>query len=471
MAALFGRYQLLKRIAVGGMGEVFLARRGDVTVVIKRLLPHLANDVGAQARFRDEARLASQVRHPNLVKVLELGQVEGQWFLVMEYVRGESLHQRMTEGRFGLDQTLRIVADLAGALSAVHSARDASGQALHAVHRDVTPRNVIIDEAGVVKLIDFGVSAVRGGGTLEYAAPEEEPDHRADQYSLGIIFWELLSGRGLFHADSDAQTVELIEAGLIARPPPSVSDEIVEVVMRMLARDPAARFSSCDEVRLTVHELLEPPTAPLAASRVVVRFERPTTSFIGRARELADLERLVEQGATRIAIVGRSGLGKTRVALELIERVGPRLEVITALEAPVQSDLTLYRLPPLSQADGEALYLERSGGKVSPARALDGLALTVELLAGSGTAEALDLPRAFEVAWLRLEPRARRMLEALAATPSSFSLEQVEHLAPDGLEVLEVLRDTSLLQVLDIGAGELRFSLHPANRALTLLIT
>ena len=468
MASVFGRYQLLKRLAVGGMGEVFLARRDgdDQTVVIKRLLPHLANDPAAQARFREEARLASQVHHPNLVKVLELGQVAGQWFLAMEHARGTSLHERMTSGPVEIDDALRIVAQLAGALSAVHSARDASGHALHAVHRDVTPRNVIIDDAGVVKLFDFGVSGVRGGGTLEYAAPEDEADHRADQYALGVIFWELLCGRGLFHADSDAQTVELVEAGLVPRPPAAVSDEVVAVVMRMLARDPAARFESCEEVRLTLLELLDAPS--LEAPRVASRRERPTTSFIGRARELSELEALVKQGATRVTIVGPSGLGKTRIALELLQRVGSGTEVLTALEA---SGGSVYRLPPLSASDAAALYRARTGGQARPAQTLDGLPLTVELLAGAGSAQSLDLRGAFEVAWSRLEADARRLLESLAATTSSLTLEQVEALAPEALELLEVLRQAALLQVLDVGEGELRFTLHDAIRALVRLGT
>ncbi len=463
MATGFGRYQLLKRIAVGGRGEVFLAQRGDETVVVKRLLPHLVNDPAAQAMFREEARIASQVRHPNLVKVLELGEADGQWFLAMEYVRGISLHDRMTLGRFELNDAIRIVADLAGALAAVHSARDASGQRLHAAHRDVTPRNVMIDADGAVKLIDFGVAGAR---TLEYAAPEDEADARADQYSLGVIFWELLSGRGLFHADSDAQTVELVEEGAIARPPKSVSDEIVQVAMRMLARDPSARFESCDEVRLALLELSDGPTAPLVTSRLSTRLERPTSSFVGRANELEALEALVAAGASKVNIVGRSGLGKSRVALELSERVGPGLEVMTSLE-PVGE--TVYVLPPLSADDAAALYFARSGRSAGSAQATDGLALTIELLAALGTPHPLDLHGAFDAAWAKLGARAREVLVALSKTNRSVTLEEAEALDVDALEVLEVLRDAGLLRVVDIGEGELRFGLHDAIRALVHL--
>ena len=239
MPVAFGRYQLNTRIASGGMGEVFLARRGDETLVVKRLLPHLTADGVARARFVDEARIASAVRHPNLVKILELGQVDGQWFIAMEYVAGRSLHELMALGPLEVNEALRIAADVAGALAAVHAARDVRGQALHALHGDVTPRNVLIRSDGVVKVIDFGVSGVRGGGTLEYRAPEGDDD----QFSLGVILWELLSGRGLFHGESDAQTVALTDAAVVPKLR-QVDREVEQVVRRMLARDPAERFAS-----------------------------------------------------------------------------------------------------------------------------------------------------------------------------------------------------------------------------------
>lgn len=464
MPVAFGRYQLNTRIASGGMGEVFLARRGDETLVVKRLLPHLTADAMARARFVDEARIASAVRHPNLVKILELGQVDGQWFIAMEYVAGTSLHELMALGPLEVNEALRIAADVAGALAAVHAARDVRGQALHALHGDVTPRNVLIRSDGVVKVIDFGVSGVRGGGTLEYRAPEGDDD----QFSLGVILWELLSGRWLFHGESDAQTVALTDAAVVPKLS-QVDREVEQVVRRMLARDPAERFASCDEVRLTLLELLESPTAPLVGSSVAKRLERPVSSFIGRAAELRELQALVAAGATAITITGRSGVGKSRVALELNERVGPKVDVTAALEPMGQPSEVVYLLPLLSEADAQALYLARSGGGSSSARALDGLALTVELLAARGSSQSHDLRGAFDATWSLLKRAERLLLSELAHVSGSVTLERAEQLHPDALELLETLRDAALIQVVEAGDGELRFALHDAIRALIRL--
>ena len=464
MPVAFGRYQLISRIASGGMGEVFLARRADQTLVVKRLLPHLTADPVARDRFVDEARIASQVRHPNLVKILELGQVDGQWFIAMEHIAGTSLQERMALGPMQVNEALRIAADVAGALAAVHSALDVRGQPLHAVHGDVTPRNILVRTDGVVKVIDFGVSGVRGGGTLEYRAPEGDDD----QFSLGVVLWEALSGRGLFHGETDAQTVALTDAAAVPKLG-EVEPEVEQVVRRMLARDPSERFASCDEVRLAVLELLESPTAPLVASSVAARVERPMSSFVGRGAELRALEALVAAGAGVITITGRSGVGKSRVALELLERLGPRVEVTAAREPLGCPDEVVYPLPLMGEADAHALYVERSGGGVSSARALDGLALTIELLAARGTSQSYDLRGAFEATWSLLKPAEQALLTSLSHQAGSVTLERAEQLAPDALELLETLSDAAMIQVVEAGDAELRFALHDSIRALIRL--
>ena len=220
---------------------------------------------------------------------------------------------------------------------------------------------------------------------------------------------------------------------------------------------------------MTLLELLESPTAPLVGSSVAKRLERPVSSFIGRAAELRDLQALVAAGATAITIIGRSGVGKSRVALELNERVGPKVDVTAALEPMGQPSEVVYLLPLLSEADAQALYLARSGGGSSSARALDRLPLTVELLAARGTSKSSDLRGAFEATWSLLEPAERALLSEIAAVSGSVSLERVEQLRPDALELLETLRDAALIQVVEAGEGELRFALHDAIRALVRL--
>lgn len=260
MGARLGRYELLERLGRGGMGEVFLARaEGAPPVVLKRLLPHLTAERAVREAFLREAGVAARLAHPNIARVLELGEADGAFFFTMELVEGKDVRSL---GGLALPLAVRIIADGAAALDAAHHATDASGRALGIVHGDVTPTNLLVAGDGVTKLIDFGLAKVRAtrdddslGGTFEYLAPEQALEgvttERTDQFSLGVVAWELLTGRRLFAGDTDTLTLDQVLACRVTRAQlvnPSVPSAVDQVVMRMLARDPAERFSRCGEI-------------------------------------------------------------------------------------------------------------------------------------------------------------------------------------------------------------------------------
>ncbi len=236
------------------MGEVFLARRGPATVVIKRILPRLAADKAFLDRFLHEARVVARLNDPTIVRIVELGDVDGQWFLAMEFVDGVDLQALLAKGALPLGASLRIALEAATALIVAHGAKDASGRLTPVVHRDVSPHNVLVSSAGAVKLIDFGVASLTGqgetGGKWAYSAPEQlledVTDPKSDQYSLGVVLWECLAQRQAFDADEDVEVIRLVtEVGL-----PLLADEpFREVVAKMTAMDPADRFETLAAAR------------------------------------------------------------------------------------------------------------------------------------------------------------------------------------------------------------------------------
>lgn len=254
MNARVGRYELLERLGHGGMGEVFLARAegASAVVVLKRLLPHLAHDRELGRQFLREAGISARLVHPHIARVLELGEAGGAFFFTMEFIEGRSLN---AVGRLPVAQAVRVVADAAAALDAAHSATDSSGRALGVVHGDVTPRNLLVGADGSTRLIDFGLSKLKEhrdedslGGTYEYMAPEQAlegvTDSRTDQFSLGVVFWELLTGRRLFGGDSDVATIDQVVECQVS-PSGTAFDD---VVMRMLEKEPSRRFARCADV-------------------------------------------------------------------------------------------------------------------------------------------------------------------------------------------------------------------------------
>lgn len=268
----FGRYQLIRRIGAGGMGEVFLAREGGDApraVVVKKVLPNLVANRAFVGRFLDEAKVVVRLKHNNIARVYAMGDVNGEYFLSMEYVQGKTVSRftkRLRDRK--LDMPLGIVLLLGErvchGLQYAHDAKDEAGNPLHLVHRDLSPANVCISYRGDVKIIDFGAaqSTLKEEqtaprvviGNLTYMAPEQAKkqivDGRADIYSCGVMLWELLSWHAL------PQKGDPIERWRKAANPsweapsqnmPSLPKEVDDVILRALKKEPKDRYNTATE--------------------------------------------------------------------------------------------------------------------------------------------------------------------------------------------------------------------------------
>src|SRR6185295_7380886 len=275
----FGKYTLFERIGRGGMADVFKARvQGPAgferVFVVKRILPHLSDDPTFTKMFIEEAKMSARLSHPNIVQVFELGAVEQEYFISMEYVRGGDLAETMRTlwARIGPPRP-ELVAyvgrEMCRALAYAHDLTADDGSPLGMIHRDVSPSNVMPSYDGAVKLLDFGIAKALGGdepeetgtqrGTLKgkfaYMAPEQtqgnEVDRRIDIFATGIVLHEILTGRRLFKGENDLQTVEKVRVCDV--PPPSLQNplcppELDVIVLKALAKYRDDRFQTASEM-------------------------------------------------------------------------------------------------------------------------------------------------------------------------------------------------------------------------------
>jgi serine/threonine protein kinase len=315
MQETFGRYRLLGLLGQGGMGRLYIAERRGVQgfvkiVALKRILPHLADSAQLRDMFLNEARIAARLEHPNIVATYELGEVEGKYFISMEYLPGEDLSGVIGRCGGGLAIPIEIAAGLAQqvgkGLDYAHDARDGQGRLLGLVHRDVNPRNIFVTYHGGVKLLDFGmVRNPRGPksvpgvfkGNYGYCAPEQldggRIDRRTDVFCLGIVLWECLTGARLFDVGTDVATIDAVRSRRIERPGvlrPEVPRPLEEIVLRALAREPAQRYQSAHEMSEELDRFL------------LARNSRPTTTSVGQwmealfGSERAALKKSISQG-------------------------------------------------------------------------------------------------------------------------------------------------------------------------------
>jgi len=273
------QYEIIERIAVGGMAELYLARAPGLneTVVLKRLLPSLEGRAPFPQMFRKEAQLAATLSHPNIVQVLEVGTAPDGDFIAMEHLRGATLRSLQAalhrERRLlPVEHTLRILIAICAALHYAHEKLDPDGKPLRLVHRDVSPHNVIITRDGDVKLIDFGVAKTASDGDktafgivkgkLAYMSPEQcagrAVDRRSDVYSLGIILFELTLGRRLYYGGTEYETLKRIIEMPVPRPrslDASFDPRLERIVMRALAKPLEERHQTARELQLDLAEV------------------------------------------------------------------------------------------------------------------------------------------------------------------------------------------------------------------------
>jgi len=279
----FGNYYLLEKVAVGGMAELFKARQRGVhdfekIVAIKRILPHLSDNDEFVRMFIDEAKLAAQLTHPNIVQIFDLGKAMEFYYIAMEFVDGRDLRtilRKVREYRLPVPEPIAAVVamKIASALDYAHRKRDANDQELMLVHRDISPQNIIISFEGAVKLVDFGIAkaatkstqTMAGAlkGKLLYMSPEQALGHpldgRSDIYSLGLVLFELLTGERCFQADSELGVLEKVRLGRVADVRivnPGVSPAMAALVAKALQKDVGQRYGSARNLERELKVLL-----------------------------------------------------------------------------------------------------------------------------------------------------------------------------------------------------------------------
>src|SRR5437868_3674460 len=279
----YGKYLLLDRIAVGGMAEIFLARQMgpegfEKTVVLKRIRPHLGDKKSFVRMFLNEAKLAAQLNHPNIIQIHDLGKVGESYFIAMEYLFGRDMRRVMPKAEalgipFPVVYACKVASQVLEGLYHAHRKLDVEGRPLGIVHRDVTPENIFVSFDGGVKVLDFGIAKAanqvemtRAGeikGKLSYMSPEQcmgKPlDHRSDIFSLGVVLYEWVTGFKLFTGESDVAVLKSITDGKIYRPSyfkADVPEAIEQILMKALEKDPDTRYQSAWEMQFELDQFL-----------------------------------------------------------------------------------------------------------------------------------------------------------------------------------------------------------------------
>ena len=272
-----GKYTLVRKLATGGMAEVFLAKAEGPggfakKCVVKRILPHFNDDPRFIEMFLGEARLAAELNHPNLVQIFDFGQAGGQYFLAMEYIDGANLRvlnqaARRLQGPISFPLAARLISMAAEGLHYAHELKNEQGELVNLVHRDISPDNILVSKNGAVKVVDFGIAKAstqphltKSGmikGKMAYMPPEQlarEPlDRRADLFALGIVFYELVTGGMPFDATSEVSIIQAIMSQKPLEHPtvyrPDCPPELEAIINKCLEKDRTRRYASCVELQ------------------------------------------------------------------------------------------------------------------------------------------------------------------------------------------------------------------------------
>jgi eukaryotic-like serine/threonine-protein kinase len=292
---LLDGYDVIRRLGLGGMAEVLLARQlgpegFHKQVALKRILPQLATDPIFVDMFLREARLAVRINHPNVVQIHDLRRTDTDYFIVMEYVHGWNLDEVVkTAARAGatlpVELACRIAADVCAGLHAAHTAHDDEGRRLVIVHRDVSPHNVLVSRTGSVKLTDFGVAKAANAtsvtkteglkGKFHYMAPERmhggDADERSDIYAAGLVLYLLLTGKHPFQRETEYDTwLAAIDAGITppSRLRPDLPASLERIVLRAVEKDRGARHASAQELQLGLEAFLTASGRPVTSAHL-----------------------------------------------------------------------------------------------------------------------------------------------------------------------------------------------------------
>ena len=379
MPEMFGAYTIRDELGAGGMASVHLAEwrpKGGVArrVALKRLYPHVASNPELVSMFIDEARLARYLKHPNIAQVYEFGRFSGTYYIAFEFVHGPTVQQVFEQcdkyvGYIPIPLVLEIGCQLCDALHHAHNLCDEDGLALGIVHRDISPSNMILSNAGFVKLIDFGLAKAKQSshesqsgiikGKLGYVAPEYidgRLDVRCDLWAVGVVLHELLCGRRLFESNDAFGTLDRVRKMPI--PPPSryraeVMSELDDILLRALERDPGKRWQSAASLRaaLATHARQYPLVTKSQLvnwvewafaqkqktredSGVSALHEMLESNAAAPSEELDEAEALAKLPATSAAIVERKRESVAAMRAEIAQRPSPSPPLVPPRPVP-----------------------------------------------------------------------------------------------------------------------------------------
>lgn len=397
--AHFGRFEILGRIARGGMAEIYLAREWDDAgkarhLVIKRVLPEMQDSPELLKMFLEEGEIAVRLYHQNICHVYECGEIESKTFMALEWVWGPQL-QHALERMAARDSCIpwpiavEIVAQVAAALHYVHHAKGVGGRPLNIIHRDVSPHNVIVSWGGAVKLLDFGIAKTSqdittGGaavGKYGYMSPEQAQsqkiDPRSDIFALGIVLFEALTSRSLYDRPTLLDTLSAI----VREPVPSLLAERPElpealehIVQRALAKDPAHRFQSAGELRAALKSVLRTEGQVVTEQRIALFLDG---LFDAREKKPLDTKSVKLTGSFEaLTEAGAAAVRGESIAYETFDHSRPSGSPppVGDLEIPIDLD-----------------ELEKGTKRGSGWAAWVGLILLAFLMAGIGATVALYL--------------------------------------------------------------------------------
>jgi len=278
----FGKYQLLDKIAVGGMAEMFRAKltgaQGfEKLIAVKKILPNLSGEENLVTAFIDEAKLAALLHHENIIQIYDFGSMDDQYFIAMEYLFGKDLRTitrtaRKKDLALGLENILYIISRICAGLDYSHNLKDLQGKPLNIIHRDINPQNILITYEGQVKIIDFGIAKAASHNTqtkenlikgkLAYMSPEQangqQIDHRSDIFSTGIILYELLAARRMFSGET-MHVLSLVREAQYDPPEeviPDLPSKLNAILRQALAKDPDDRYKNAGEMLADIEEFM-----------------------------------------------------------------------------------------------------------------------------------------------------------------------------------------------------------------------
>ncbi|RVU42334.1 PEGA domain-containing protein [Lujinxingia sediminis] len=500
-----GRYELTRRLAKGGMGEIYLARaRGaggfEKRVIIKTILPHLAEEEEFVTKFLDEGRIVVQLTHGNIVPVFDMGEQDGEYFIAMEYVEGLDLREvlKRLEARgehLPVEHALHIAAEICKGLGYAHRKTDEQGRPLAIVHRDVSPSNVLISREGEIKIIDFGIARAAGrlsqtaNGRIQgkccYMSPEQTRgqslDHRSDIFACGVVLYEMLTGRRPFEGRTDLESLELVRRCEFDPPGvlrPEVPGEVDQIIERALAVDPQARYQNIEDLYVDLQHAIyavgQAVTSQGLAQALQTIFAEEAAPPVRKARNLdeaLELELgLLGSDASDAAL--RTGTGTPAADLLPVPHQGGSP---TSEPAAERDDVSKRGLTELSEQEAAEIAHAPTASRLltpepvasSATRAPFATPTTLpepHVLSGEGPADALPqpAPRRRVGVWVGLALAALTALVAAFILPALSEAELTLESDPPGATIQldgEELAGRRTPQTLKLAPGDYRVEL------------